>query len=60
MNLSASQIQQLALECGFEEFIDCEVVEDNKLVELDTVFMGDVASLMQFAEQLHQLLKEKP
>lgn len=60
MNLSASQIQQLALECGFEEFIDCEVVEENKLMELDNVFMGDVASLMQFAEQLYQLFKETP
>lgn len=52
MNLSVKQILQLAHECGFEEFSDCEVVEDNKLRELDTVYMGDTASLVQFAEQL--------
>ena len=53
MSLSVSQILQLALECGFDEFADCEVMENNTLREVDTVFMGDTASLVQFAEQLY-------
>jgi hypothetical protein len=52
MHLSHHQILQLALECGFEVFLDCEVTENNKLKEVDTVYMGDTASLVQFAEQL--------
>jgi hypothetical protein len=50
--MSHSQIVQLALECGFDEFADCEVMEDNSLKEVDTVFMGDTASLVQFADLL--------
>lgn len=52
MHLSHHQIVQLALEFGFEEFSDCEVMEDNRLREVDVVYMGDTASLVQFAEQL--------
>jgi hypothetical protein len=59
MNLSLKQIQQLAFECGFEEFADCEVLPNNSLREVDTVYMGDTASLVQFAEQLYELFKEE-
>lgn len=59
MPLSQSQIVQLALECGFDEFADCEVVDDHTLKEVDTVFMGDTASLHQFATQLFNLFKEQ-
>jgi hypothetical protein len=58
MNLSKSQVTQLALECGFEEFADCEVTEDNRLKEVDIVYMGDTASLVQFAEQIMKLKEQ--
>jgi hypothetical protein len=58
MNLSPGQIVQLALECGFEEFADCEVT-DTGLKEVDTVFMGDTASLIQFAEQVLSLKEQQ-
>jgi len=51
MDLSVKQILQLAYECGFEEFADCGVTE-NGFKEADVVYMGDTASLVQFAEQL--------
>ncbi len=58
MNLLPAQILQLAVDCGFEVFSDCIVTENNDLKEVDIVYMGDQASLVQFAEQLWKL-KEK-
>jgi thymidylate synthase len=52
MDLSHHQIVQLALECGFDELVECEITANKEIKEVDDFYMGDTASLVQFAEQL--------